>query len=352
MMSYIKNVRRVTPYVPGEQPSRMQDVIKLNTNENPYPPAPAVERVLRNYGDRVHELAKYPDPTCKDLREAIAKEYNVDAGQVFVGVGSDDVLAMSFLTFFNSDKPVIFPDITYSFYDVWCDLFRIPYETIPLDDEFLLHAADYKRDCGGIVIANPNAPTGRELDMEAMEEIISYMDDRVVIIDEAYADFGNVTALSLLDKYDNLLIVRTMSKSRSLAGSRIGYAIGSKEMIKFLDDVKYSYNSYTMDRITLEIGVAAMSDRAYFDETVAKIKATRERLRKELISLGFKVYHSDTNFLFARPADADAKGLFERLRNEGIYVRHFDKPRINEWLRISVGTDAECDRLIAFLKGL
>ena len=349
-MEYEKRVRRVVPYVPGEQPTRT-DIIKLNTNENPYPPAPEVERILHSFGERTDELRKYPDPTCMTLRKAIAEAYGVGSDQVFVGVGSDDVLAMSFLTFFNSEDPVLFPDITYSFYDVWCDLFRIPYETPALDEDFRIRVEDYKRPCGGAVIANPNAPTGVELDMSALESIIAYSGDRVVIVDEAYADFGTVSALSLLDKYENLLVVRTMSKSRSLAGSRIGYAIGSPRMIRYLEDVKYSYNSYTMDRITLEVGAAAMRDEAYFKETVAKIIRTRERLTGELRNLGFKVYDSATNFVFARPADGDAKGLFERLRGEGIYVRYFDKPRINEWLRISVGTEAECDRLIAFLKG-
>ena len=347
MAAWEENVRKVVPYTPGEQPKR-DKIIKLNTNENPYPPAPGVERALREMD--INALRKYPDPEAKVLVEALAEYYRVKPEQVFVGVGSDDVLAMSFLTFFNSGKPILFPDITYSFYDVWADLYRIPYECQPLDDEFHIRIEDYKKDCGGIVIPNPNAPTGVAMSLSQIEEILNSNPDVIVIIDEAYIDFGADSALALLPKYENLLVVQTFSKSRSLAGMRIGYAIGSETLIKYLNDVKYSFNSYTMDMTTLAIGVEAVKDDAYFRENLQKVMNTRERVKTELKELGFEFQDSKSNFIFAGHPKYSAKELFEALKQADIFVRYFNKPRIDNYLRISIGTDAEMDELIAFFK--
>lgn len=347
MAAWEENVRKVIPYTPGEQP-KAKNIIKLNTNENPYPPAPGVERALREID--VKEFRKYPDAETRPLVDVLAKYYQVEPEQVFVGVGSDDVLAMSFLTFFNSEKPILFPDITYSFYDVWADLFKIPYACQPLDDEFHIRVADYKKDCGGIVIPNPNAPTGVEMDLSQIEEILKSNPDVIVIIDEAYIDFGGASALALLPNYENLLIVQTFSKSRSLAGMRIGYAFGSPKLIKYLNDVKYSFNSYTMNMTALTLGVEAVRDEAYFKETLQKVINTRERVKVELKELGFTFQDSKSNFIFASHPDYPAKELFEALKQAGIYVRYFNRPRIDNYLRISIGTDAEMDDLIAFLK--
>lgn len=347
MAAWEENVRKVVPYTPGEQP-KSRNIIKLNTNENPYPPAPGVERALREMD--VQEFRKYPDAETRPLVDVLAEYYQVKPEQVFVGVGSDDVLAMSFLTFFNSGKPILFPDITYSFYDVWADLLKIPYACQPLDDEFHIRVEDYKKDCGGIVIPNPNAPTGVEMGLSQIEEILKSNPDVIVIIDEAYVDFGADSALSLLPKYENLLVVQTFSKSRSLAGMRIGYAIGCPKMIKYLNDVKYSFNSYTMNMTALTLGVEAVKDDAYFKETLQKVINTRERVKGELKALGFVFQDSKSNFIFASHPNYPAKELFEALKQAGIYVRYFNKPRIDNYLRISIGTDAEMDELIAFFE--
>lgn len=347
MAAWEENVRKVVPYTPGEQPKR-DKMIKLNTNENPYPPAPGVEKVLHQMN--ADDLRRYPDPEARVLVKVLAEYYKVAPEQVFVGVGSDDVLAMSFLTFFNSDKPILFPDITYSFYDVWADLYRIPYECQPLDDNFNICIEDYKKECGGIIIPNPNAPTGVAMELSQIEEILKSNPDVIVIIDEAYIDFGAASAISLLSKYENLLVVQTFSKSRSLAGMRIGYAIGSPKLIKYLNDVKYSFNSYTMDMTTLAVGVEAVKDDLYFQETLQKVIATRERVKLELKELGFIFPDSQSNFIFASHPEYSAKELFEVLKQADIFVRYFNKPRIDNYLRISIGTDAEMDELIAFLK--
>ncbi|MBO4910476.1 MAG: histidinol-phosphate transaminase [Lachnospiraceae bacterium] len=345
-MNWESNVRKVVPYVPGEQPTGK--VIKLNTNENPYPPAPGVEALLKNFD--VSILKKYPEADCHTLANVLAEKYNVKPSQVFVGVGSDDVLAMAFLTFFNSDKSILFPDITYSFYDVWASLFKIPYEQIPLDENFNIIAEDYARENGGVVIANPNAPTGVFMGLDGIRKILDANRDVVCIVDEAYVDFGAESALSLLDEYDNLLVIQTFSKSRSMAGLRIGYAIGSEKMISYLQDVKYSYNSYTMNSITLEIGAEAVRDDAYFRSTCEKVIATRERLKGQLRDLGFEFQDSKTNFIFAKHASVPAEHIFKELKSRNIYVRYWNKPRISEYLRISVGTDEECDTLVANLR--
>lgn len=347
-MSLYDNIRRVTPYVPGEQPRGK--VIKLNTNECPYAPSPRVAEALAACD--AGRLRLYPEPDCHTLKEAIAAHYEVSPGEVFVGVGSDDVLALAFLTFFAGKKPVLFPDITYSFYDVWAELYSIPYETVPLADDFTLKPQDYARPNGGIIFANPNAPTGIALPLAGVEEILEANPDSVVIVDEAYVDFGAETALALRKKYENLVVVRTMSKSRALAGMRIGYAFASERLIQAMEDVKASINSYTMTTLSLAAGKAAIEDDAYFRETLEKIIKTREETKEALRRLGFFVTESRTNFLFARKPDAAAQKLFEGLRERGIYVRYFKKPRIDEYLRITIGTDEEMRHLLEELENL
>lgn len=347
MKPWENNVRKVIPYTPGEQPNQ-PDMIKLNTNENPYPPSPAVEEAL--HAMKYDSLRLYPDPTCGELVRAVAEVYHLKEEQVFVGVGSDDVLAMSFLTFFNGDKPILFPDITYSFYDVWADLYRIPYERPALDENFHICKEDYFRENGGIVFPNPNAPTGVELPMADVEEIIARNPGVVVIVDEAYVDFGAESALPLIEKYDNLLVVQTFSKSRSLAGMRIGCAFGNPELIQYLNDVKYSFNSYTMDRTALAAGAAAVRDEAYFRETCRKIIETREWVKGELRALGFSFEDSKANFIFASHESCPAAELFQALREQHIYVRYFPKSRIDNYLRITVGTRPEMEKFLGFLK--
>ena len=347
MSTWEENVRKVIPYTPGEQPNQ-PDMIKLNTNENPYPPAPGVEKALKEMD--MDAMRLYPDPAAYDLVHAIAQMYSLKDEQVFVGVGSDDVLAMSFLTFFNSKKPVLFPDITYSFYDVWADLFKIPYERPALDENFHIKKEDYFRENGGVIFPTPNAPTGVEMQLEDVEEIIRHNQDVIVIVDEAYVDFGGKSALPLIKKYDNLLVVQTFSKSRSLAGMRIGFACGNEKLIKYLNDVKYSFNSYTMDRTALAAGVAAVKDQAYFQETCNKIIETREWTKKELKALGFSFQDSMSNFIFAAHETCPAEKIFEALREKHIYVRYFPKGRTNNFLRITIGTQEEMQTFINVLK--
>ena len=347
MSTWEENVRKVIPYTPGEQPNQ-PDMIKLNTNENPYPPAPGVEKALKEMD--MDAMRLYPDPAAYDLVHAIAQMYSLKDEQLFVGVGSDDVLAMSFLTFFNSEKPVLFPDITYSFYDVWADLFKIPYERPALDENFHIKKEDYFRENGGVIFPNPNAPTGVEMQLEDVEEIIRHNQDVIVIVDEAYVDFGGKSALPLIEKYDNLLVVQTFSKSRSLAGMRIGFACGNEKLIKYLNDVKYSFNSYTMDRTALAAGVAAVKDQAYFQETCNKIIETREWTKKELKALGFSFQDSMSNFIFAAHETCPAEKIFEALREKHIYVRYFPKGRTNNFLRITIGTQEEMQTFINVLK--
>ena len=346
MQNWENNIRRVVPYVPGEQP-KMKDIVKLNTNENPYPPSPKVNEALADLDCK--DLRLYPDPSCEVLVHAIATYYGLTDDQVFVGVGSDDVLAMAFMTCFNSEKPILFPDITYSFYDVWADMLRIPYEQIPLTEDFTIRKEDYYRENGGIIFPNPNAPTGVELGQSDIEDIVRHNPDSVVIVDEAYVDFGAVSALPLIEKYDNVLIVQTFSKSRSLAGMRIGFAMGSKKLISYINAVKYSFNSYTMDRTALAAGTASIEDKAYFEETTAKVVAVREWTKKQLKDLGFVFGDSKANFIFAAHPKYPAKELFAALREAHIIVRYFDKPRIDNYLRITIGTQEEMERLIAFL---
>ena len=310
MNNWEKNIRRVVPYTPGEQPNQ-QDMIKLNTNENPYPPAPGVAEALKNI--ETDALRLYPDPTAGDLVHSIAAFYGLKDEQVFTGVGSDDVLAMCFLTFFNSEKPILFPDITYSFYDVWADLFQIPYERPELDEHFHIKKEDYFRENGGIIFPNPNAPTGVSLPLDEIEEIISHNRDVIVIVDEAYVDFGTESALPLIDKYENLLVVQTFSKSRSMAGMRIGFALACPKLIKYLNDAKYSFNSYTMNQAALVCGAEAVKDKVYFEKTVQKIVETRAWSVEQFKELGFKCLDSQANFIFVMHPEYDAKEMFEYL---------------------------------------
>ena len=345
-MSWEDNVKRVVPYVPGEQPK--SKVIKLNTNENPYPPSPKVREVLSNYD--IDELRLYPDVNAGELGMALAKYYRLNSNQVFVGVGSDDVLAIAFMTFFNSDKEILFPDITYSFYDVWADLYKIPYRMVELNDEFRINIEDYLVPNGGIVIPNPNAPTGVEKDVRELEKIVAKNPDSVVIIDEAYVDFGATSMLPLINKYDNLLIVQTYSKSRSMAGARIGMAFGNEKLIKYMNDVKFSINSYTMNRLTVAAGTAALEDEEYFKKTCDKVIATRERTKVRLRELGFDMPDSKSNFVFVTHESIPASDIFNAAKSAGIYLRWWNKDRISNRLRISIGTDGEMDALFAFLK--
>ena len=347
MKTWENNVRKVVPYVPGEQPQK-ERMIKLNTNENPYPPAPGVQKALLEF--EVDRLRKYPDPVVGKLVQAIADYYGVKKEEVFVGVGSDDVLAMIFMAFFNSKEPILFPDITYSFYYVWASMLRIPYVQIPLDENFCIQTGDYKRPNGGVIFPNPNAPTGELLPLEKVEEIIKANPDVIVVVDEAYIDFGGESALPLIEKYDNLIVVQTFSKSRSMAGSRIGFAISNEKVIKYLNDVKYSFNSYTMDALTIELGTVAIEDKAYFEECCKKIVATREWTKEELKKLGFSFGDSKSNFIFATHKDISAVEIYEALREADIYVRYFGKiDRIKNHLRISIGTDEEMKEFIDFL---
>lgn len=352
-MSWEENVRKVIPYVAGEQPKGK--VIKLNTNEFPYAPSPMVATKLYDLAEKEIEgstsmLRKYPDMDATNLVNAISEVYKVPYDNIFVGVGSDDVLAMCFLTFFNSEKPVLFPDITYSFYDVWASLFKIPFETQALDDDFNIIKADYLKPNGGVIIPNPNAPTGVFENPSVFEEIVKANPDSVVIIDEAYVDFGGESCLPLIEKYDNVLVVQTFSKSRALAGLRIGVAFGSKKLIDYLKDVKFSFNSYTMNYTAIELATASVLDVDYWKQTVQKVINTREWTKGELKRLGFSFRDSKSNFIFATHESKSAEEIFKALKEKDIYVRYFKKPRIDNYLRISIGTDEEMKALIDELK--
>lgn len=347
MKPWEANIRRVAPYVPGEQP-RGDDLIKLNTNENPYPPAPGVSEALKimDY-DR---FRKYPDPAASVLTHTLAEYYKVGEDQVFIGVGSDDVIAMAFLTFFNSSIPVLFPDVSYSFYRVWAELYRIPYETPALDEDFYIRREDYYRENGGIIFPNPNAPTGLLMPLKDVEDIVAGNRKSVVIVDEAYIDFGGESALKLIGTYENLLVVQTFSKSRSMAGMRIGCAFGHPDLIRALNDVKYSYNSYTMNTPALILGVEAVKDDKYFKETLEKIIRTREAAKKRFGELGFSFPDSMANFIFASHKNRRAEDIYNALREKNIFVRYFNQPRLQNHLRITIGTDEEMEKLYCFLK--
>lgn len=347
MKPWEKNIRKVEPYVPGEQP-KINDIVKLNTNENPYPPAPGVTEAMRQMDSE--KFRKYPDPASLNLVEELSDYYGLKKEQIFVGVGSDDVIAMAFMTFFNSDQPILFPDISYSFYKVWADLFRIPYETPALNEDFSICVEDYYKENGGIIFPNPNAPTGLLMPLSEVEDVIAHNQKSVVIIDEAYIDFGGESALKLIDKYENLLVVQTFSKSRSMAGMRIGYAMGNPDLIRALNDVKYSYNSYTMNMPSIIMGKEAVRDDKYFKEMTHKIIKTREEAKKKLGLLGFSFPDSMANFLFVTHKEKHAKEIYQALKDRKLFVRYFNLPRIDNYLRITIGTDEEMEELYRCLE--
>lgn len=337
---WTKNLRNIEPYVPGEQ-SKDKDIVKINANENPYPPSPKAAKVLKSFD--TNKLRFYPSANSTKLKEAIAKYYKVDVSNVFVGSGSDDVLAVAFQSFFNSEMPIVYPDLTYSFYPVWCSLFGIKYKNYPVGDDFRINPEDYKEKNGGVVIPNPNAPTSLGEGLDFVEKILDYNQDSVVVIDEAYVDFGGTSSIPLIDKYENLLVTGTFSKSRSLAGLRIGFAIGSKALIDVMEAVKNSYNSYTVDSLSIEMGAASIEDDEYFKSTCKKVIKTRERVTLELEKLGFDVLDSQTNFIFATHNKHNMKSLFEYLKTQKVFIRYFSLPRIENYVRITIGTNEEMD---------
>nr|WP_284504035.1 histidinol-phosphate transaminase [Caballeronia sp. ATUFL_F2_KS9A] len=339
----------MTPYVPGEQPA-LAHPVKLNTNENPYPPSPRVVDAIRHeLGADGASLRKYPDPTARALREAVANHHGLRIEQVFAGNGSDEVLAHAFQALLKHDKPIRFPDITYSFYPVYAQLYGVEYETVPLNADFAIDVDDYRAPCGGVLLPNPNAPTGRALPLSEIEVLLKANPDAPVIIDEAYVDFGAESAVNLIDAHPNLLVVQTTSKARSLAGMRVGFAFGDPALIEALTRVKDSFNSYPLDRLAQVAAIASYEDQAWFEEGCAKVIASREKLSAQLQTLGFDVVPSAANFVFAKHPAHDAATLAAALKSKEIFVRHFKLPRIDQHLRISIGTPAECDALVAAL---
>ncbi|HEM7310945.1 hisC [Acinetobacter baumannii] len=350
MRFWSPEVRELEPYVPGEQP-KIQNLLKLNTNENPYPPSPkvveAVQAVLHEQAD---VLRLYPDPDATALKQAIAKQQNIEVSQVFVGNGSDEVLAHIFKAFFLQDEPILYPDITYSFYPVYSQFFGTKTKEIPLNENFEIDVRDYTQPNGGVIITNPNAPTSIALSLAEIEQVLQANPDRVVVIDEAYVDFGAESAVSLINRYENLVVCQTTSKSRSLAGLRVGFAIAQSHLIAALEAVKNSFNSYPIDRFAIAAAVASFEDQAYFEEQCQKVITSREKLVRDLTELGFNVLPSKANFIFATHSQHDAGQLAQKLREQGIIVRYFNKPRINQFLRITVGTDEQNARLVQTLK--
>lgn len=342
-------VKRTEPYVPGEQDNR-SDIVKLNTNENPYPPSPRVKEAI--LGEMERSLQLYPSPTADDLRETIGRRYGLTAEEVFVGNGSDEVLAFSFMAFFEPGQPIRFPDITYSFYPVYAKLFDISFEEVPLNQNFTLPVEKFFQSEGGVILPNPNAPTSIYAELEHIEAIVKNNPDQVVIIDEAYIDFAPESAASLIRKYENLLVVQTTSKSRSLAGLRVGFAMGNPVLIEALIRIKDSFNSYTLDRLALVGAKAAFDDEAYFKESTEKIITTREKVSATLEQLGFHVLPSQANFVFASHATVSAESLYNELRKEGVLVRYFNAPGIDNYLRITIGTDDQMKRLVEKLTAI
>src|SRR6478752_3596842 len=341
-------VHTLSPYVPGEQP-KQDGIVKLNTNENPYPPSP---RVLAAIAAAAERLRLYPDPGASALRETIAAHYGVAPEEVFVGNGSDEVLAHTFQALLKHDAPLLFPDITYSFYPVYCRLYGIRYEEVPLDAAMRVQIADFRRPCSAILLPNPNAPTGIGLPCQAIEALVAEHPDQLVVIDEAYVDFGGQSAVPLVARHDNLLVVQTLSKSRALAGLRVGFAIGQRPLIEALERVKDSFNSYPLDCLAIAGAVAAINDDAWFQETRQRIMASRESLVQALSALGFEVLPSVANFVFARHRSYSGAELAAKLRQRGVLVRHFRKPRIEDFLRITVGTEDQCSSLITAVRSL
>lgn len=342
-------VRELEPYVPGEQP-QIDGLIKLNTNESPYPPSPEIIKLMTH--DAIDRLRLYPDPNSKKLKNTLAKYYSINAEQVFVGNGSDEVLALAFMAFFQQEKPLLFPDISYSFYPVYCKLFGITENTIPLRDDYTINFDDYTIENGGIIFPNPNAPTAIGKPLADIDALLQKNADTVVVVDEAYVDFGGETAIGLVDKYPNLLVIQTLSKSRALAGMRVGFAIGNRELIDGLDRVKNSFNSYPLDRLAEAATIAAFEDDAYFKKCRDKIVATREWTVSELEKLGFSVLPSQANFVFAKPPKGNAAEVAQKLREQKVLVRYFSAARVNQFLRITIGNDEQMQQLISVLKNM
>lgn len=347
MKLWQENIKKITPYTPGEQPEN-KNIIKLNTNESPYPPSPNVINALKNYN--INNLRLYPSFVCDELKTELTKIYPVNKDEIFLGNGSDEVLALCFMTFFNSKKSILFPDITYSFYKVWCNLYNIPFKTIPVDKNFKINKEDYFKQNGGIVITNPNAPTSIYMDTSEIEDILKNNKSSIVIVDEAYIDFGGKTMAHLINKYDNLVVVQTYSKSRALAGIRVGYALANSELVSALESVKNSFNSYTLNSLSQLVATEATKDTQYFNLCVDKIKSSRQWTINELNNLGFSTLDSRTNFIFTTNKNIDAKYLFEKLKEKNIYIRYFNKPRINQHLRITIGTQEQMEKLIKAIK--
>jgi len=342
-------VNELTPYVPGEQP-KLDKLIKLNTNENPYGPSPLVLDALKN--EATDKLRLYPDPNSDRLKQTIADYHQISVDEVFVGNGSDEVLAHTFQALLKHDAPLLFPDITYSFYPVYCGLYQVDHKIIPLNEQFAINVEDYFQVNGGIIFPNPNAPTGKLLSIGSIECLLQENTDSVVVIDEAYIDFGGQSAIPLVNKFDNLLVIQTLSKSRSLAGLRVGFAVGNASLIEALERVKNSFNSYPLDRFAISGAVAAFEDQTYFSDTCQKILSSRKQLEAELQQLGFESIPSAANFLFTRHTEKDAAEISAALRERSIIVRHFHMPRIDQYLRITVGTAQECGALITALKDI
>ncbi|QHS24091.1 histidinol-phosphate transaminase [Virgibacillus sp. MSP4-1] len=342
-------LQRTEPYVPGEQPNDT-NVIKLNTNENPYPPSPEVEKAIKHAANE--DLRLYPTPTLQELRQTIAEKFQVHPDQVFIGNGSDEVLAFSFMAFFEPGETIRFPDITYSFYPVYAKLFNTDYQVVPVNDDFSFPIESFYEAEGGVIFPNPNAPTGRALSLMEVESIVNGNPNKVVVIDEAYIDFGGQSAVQLVNRYENLLVIQTLSKSRSLAGLRVGFAIGNSQLIEGLNRMKNSFNSYTIDRLAIAGAKAAFEDEAYFEKVRNRIIDTREKTAESLRSLGFDVTESKANFLLVSHPQVDAEQLYTQLKEQNIYVRFFNKPRIRQYVRITIGKPEEMEELIAAIKSL
>lgn len=338
-----EKVREIEPYVPGEQP-KDKKYIKLNTNENPYPPSNDVLEAMKNAVNG--DLKLYPDPTCSDLIAEVVNYYNLNNDQIFIGNGSDEILAFSFMAFFSKERKILFPDISYTFYKVYAELFNLDYELVKLDDNFDIPLEELKKQNGGVILPNPNAPTGKYIDVDQLKNLVEANKDSVVIIDEAYIDFGGQSMVEFINDYDNLLVIQTLSKSRSLAGLRVGFALGHKDLIEGLNRIKNSINSYTIDRVALAGAKAAMKDDKYFEEITRKIINTREKVVKELERQDFRVLESKSNFVFASHNKVSGKYLYETLKDNGVLVRYFNKDRIDNFLRITIGTDEEMNVLI------
>jgi histidinol-phosphate aminotransferase len=348
MSKYWNNkVRELEPYVPGEQP-KDKKYIKLNTNENPYPPSKRVMEVMKNAVNG--DLKLYPDPTCSELIDELADYYSLEKDQIFIGNGSDEVLAFSFMAFFSKDRKILFPDISYSFYPVYAQLLDLNYELVKLDENFNVSLEEFKKENGGVIIPNPNAPTAKYIHIEELKKLVEANKDSVVIIDEAYIDFGGESMIKFINEYDNLLVIQTLSKSRALAGLRVGFAFGHKDLIEGLNRIKNSINSYTIDRVAISGAAEAIRDEEYFQEITKKIISTREKTVEDLESLGFMVLESKANFVFASHKEVQGKVLYEKLKDNGVLVRYFNKERIDNFLRISIGTDDEMAVLLDKLK--